>query len=164
MLSSCREQYLLEFESSAGTPGEFFNYFSFLLWSERGMIFIAGKRNTVPVYSRYRYGILLCTCTLLVVLLICDNLVPYRTDSDPRICTTYLRIRLFSSVAIQVFFFTFLLDDGRICTNNYQSGSGRPKNRRIRIHNTDFMYFLYLFLWLLPESALLYEKPLHLSA
>jgi hypothetical protein len=48
MLSSCREQYLLEFESSAGTPGEFFNYFSFPLGSEMGTIFIAGKRNTVP--------------------------------------------------------------------------------------------------------------------
>jgi hypothetical protein len=33
-----------------------------------------------------------------------------------------------------------LLDDGRIsiCTNNEGSGSGRPKNLRIRIHNTDF--------------------------
>ncbi len=55
-----------------------------------------------------------------------------------------LKVKNKSQTVESKVFLTFLLDDRRIririCTNNDGSGSGRPKNLRIRFHNTVFVF------------------------
>jgi hypothetical protein len=126
------------------------------------------------ILYRYTVGVLLCTYRYPVGIVV--DPWHFGMDPDPRFRTTGLRIRIkffflsfllisfgrnislqrlkakifFKKSRITGFSFLFLLVDWRIRTNNDRSGSGRPKKLRIRIHNTDCIYFLFItVLWLL---------------